>query len=106
MLGKAPSYLQNLLVKLPITGHNLRSARRSDLVVPRTKYQTFVARSFSVAGPRYWNSIPESIRSLKTVDNSKVNLRRTYSNVHTSKKLQNIILYLHAFNYCTALLKL
>ena len=34
------------------------------LQVPRMKLKTFVARSFRVAGPALWNSIPDELRRI------------------------------------------
>ena len=40
----------------------LRSAACGDLVVPATKTVCYGPRSFSVAGPATWNSLPASLR--------------------------------------------
>ena len=40
----------------------IRSAARSDLVVPATKTVCYGPRSFAVAGPATWNLLPASLR--------------------------------------------
>ena len=54
--NQAPSYLRDLLV-LHAPARMTRSAVSNEmcLVVTYTERKTFAARSFSVAGPRYWN---------------------------------------------------
>ena len=61
--GLAPSYLMNYCVGVSSDGgrSRLRSAVRGDLVVPRVK-STLGSRSFAVAGPKLWNSLPCSMR--------------------------------------------
>jgi len=44
------------------TRRHLRSAGQGDLVVPRTRTTCFGPRSFSVAGPLAWNSLPPEIK--------------------------------------------
>ena len=45
------------------------------LMVPRTRRQTFAARSFSVAGPTLWNFLPNTIKQSNTLDCFKVKLK-------------------------------
>jgi len=45
------------------TRRHLRSAGQGDLVVPRTRTTGFGLRSFSVAGPSAWNSLPSEIKT-------------------------------------------
>jgi len=45
------------------TRRHLRSAGQDDLVVPRTSTGGFGPRSFSVAGPLMWNSLPPEIKT-------------------------------------------
>ena len=56
--GHAPSYLSDD-IHLVLEGprRRLRSSTDRSCVVPRT-YNTFGDRSFAVAGPRVWNSLP------------------------------------------------
>ena len=51
-----PSYLQDLIVKLPVRRLGLQSNDSSNiLLVPRVTKQTFAAHSFSVKGPKLWS---------------------------------------------------
>jgi len=65
-----PCYLNELCI-LVLTVPNLsalRSAARGDLVVPRSRLQ-LGNRSFCVAGPVAWNSLPLDIRSAPRLHN-------------------------------------
>ena len=59
----APSYLASAAVPVSETAgrSNLRSATRGDLVTPSAK-TNYGFRSFAVAAPRLWNSLPIDIR--------------------------------------------
>ena len=61
----APSYLSTMCQPVADnTGrHHLRSAARGDLAVPATRTLRYGPRSFAVAGPSTWNSLPAPIRS-------------------------------------------
>ena len=61
--GQAPSYLSEMLSTVAsVPGlHGNRSAARGDLNIPRTKTVSFGPRSFEVAGPTLWNSLPVNI---------------------------------------------
>ena len=60
----APVYLmnENDPVSASASQSHLRSAARGDLAVPRSRTTTYGQRSFSVAGPSLWNSLPLSVR--------------------------------------------
>ena len=45
------------------TRRHLRSAGQGDLVEPRTRTTNFGPRSFPVAGPLAWNSLPPEIKT-------------------------------------------
>ena len=49
--GLATGYLSNLISSYKPNRHNLRSAEKNLLAVPRTRLKTFGDRSFSVASP-------------------------------------------------------
>ena len=68
LTGCAPSYLAEFckLVSSEVGRRDLRSASRGDLVVPRFHLERSGRRSFSVAGPSLWNSLPLDVRDLKT----------------------------------------
>ena len=76
IVGDAPAYLREMIQKRGMCWEGLRSNRDLKfLMVPRTRKQTFVARSFSVAGPTLWNSLPNTIKQSNTVDGFKVKLK-------------------------------
>ena len=61
---QAPEYLTQLCIPVAsITGRcHLRSAAHGELDVPRTKTKTYGPRSFAVAGPTIWNTLPSDVR--------------------------------------------
>ena len=62
--GTCPSYFCGICTPLTEVGGRvrLRSAHRGDLCVPSTRTE-FGKRSFRVAAPRTWNSLPLHLRS-------------------------------------------
>ena len=60
----APPYLPSMTVPLlaASTRRNLRSAGQGDLLVSRTKTVSIGPRSFAVAGPSTWNSLPTALK--------------------------------------------
>ena len=59
LIGKAPEYLKTLLH----INYNLYEQRDGQkLTVPYVKNKTFATRSFSVAGPKLYNSLPKELR--------------------------------------------
>ena len=69
--GQAPQYLCDLLKWEVQKRSGLRSSSDKRLKVPFTKKKTFADRSFSVAGPQWWNQLPNQIKDCDTVDNFK-----------------------------------
>jgi hypothetical protein len=60
--GQAPVYLCNL-ISLKQYGRNTRAANSGTVLnVPTTKRMTFAERSFSVYGPKLWNSLPHDLK--------------------------------------------
>ena len=60
---QAPVYLQNLIQEKTTIHPSLRSEnKKAMLAVPNTGKQTFASRSFSVYGPKHWNSLLDIIR--------------------------------------------
>ena len=45
------------------------------LVVPRVKRKTFVARSFSIMAPSLWNELQDSLRKASSVEIFKAELK-------------------------------
>ena len=62
-----PSYLSSLLVPYN-PSRTFRSSNSNFLTVPRVS-TSFQARSFSVAAPRLWNTLPTSLRLLANFSN-------------------------------------
>ena len=59
----APYFVSMSPVSTVSTRRHLRSAGQGDMVVPRTRTTGFGPRSFSVAGPLAWNSLPPEIKT-------------------------------------------
>ena len=76
---KAPDYLKNLLVLHPSTSQYRSSKMSYRLIVPFITRQTFAARSFSVAAPRLWNNLPNSLKDSTSIEQFKRVLRHIYS---------------------------
>ena len=76
--GLAPSYLSDLLI--PISAGpsqrrtDLRASSSGDLCIPQCR-SSMGERSFSVAGPRLWNSLPQSVRSCNSLATFKHSLK-------------------------------
>ena len=68
-----PSYLSDLLT-LHVPEKNLRSAEKAllDYKIPSTKYGE---RAFSVAGSILWNSVPDDIRQVTSINVFKTKLK-------------------------------
>ena len=62
--GKAPSYLDKIIIKkMPRKG--MRSATKSSLLeIPNTTRKMFAAISFSVIEPEIWNNLLDKLRKL------------------------------------------
>ena len=64
--GLVPTYLSDDCLLVAEVGQRLRSADAQAYVVPRTRTQ-FGDRSFAVAGPRVWNSLPAPLRDTNSI---------------------------------------
>ena len=73
--GLAPEYLTNLLTK-PSQMHdrNLRSNDKDILKIPFSR-TTYYDKSFSVTGPRFWNSLPLELRQSSHLNSFKKALK-------------------------------
>jgi len=65
-----------------VVSRTLRSAARGDLVID-TSISDFRQHSFSVAAPKAWNELPDSLRSIRTVDSFKSALKMFLFNSDT-----------------------
>ena len=72
--GLAPSYLSELVI-VNVPGRCLRSTSNYNLYQPRSRLKSRGDRAFAVAGPRLWNSLPVSLRSLSSLYEFKLNLK-------------------------------
>ena len=88
--GLTSSYLTDMLVSVasnPALHRNL-SADCGDLVVPRVKNISYGDRSYSIAAPRLWNTLPCELRSSSSVTTFRTNLKtylfRTAYNINVS----------------------
>ena len=76
IMGRAPEYLQNLLVVCKPGRPGLRSALDMNLlVVPFVRRKTFADHSFSMQQPKMWNSLQEDLRSKTDTDIFKQKLK-------------------------------
>ena len=76
LTNSAPEYLKNLVTyKIP-KRHGLRVDLDDKLlVVPFTRRKIFADRSFSVYGPRIWNTLPYNIRNCNNYEAFKTSLK-------------------------------
>ena len=76
IMGKAPEYLQNLLVVHRPGRPSLRSTSDTKLlVIPFARCETFAECSFSIQGSKLWNSLPDDLISERDTDISKRKLK-------------------------------
>ena len=80
----APKYLENLLIINNREGiaRNLQSNDAVTLIVHHVKNKTFVACSFSVQGPIWWNGLPASLMNQTTLEHFKTGLKTHLFNVY------------------------
>ena len=74
--GNAPIYLSEL-VHVRTIDRVLRSSSEMTLDVPKSRLKTKGDRSFAVAGPKLWNSLPAQIRAAQSLGVFKA-LLKTY----------------------------
>ena len=73
-----PKYLNSLLAEYPYAERRqgLRSQHQERrLVEPKTKLKTFTARSFSCAGPKWWNRLPNALKTIEDAQQFKNELK-------------------------------
>ena len=74
--GEAPEYLHNLFITYVPGREGLKTETAIDrLIVPRTKKKTFAGRTFSDAGPKLWNSLPNDVKWQKDIKHFKESLK-------------------------------
>ena len=79
----APSYLSDV-IESRTTTYSTRSSVGLLLKIPFTIHKSFADRSFSVAGPKLWNSLPINIRQEKNLNSFKKALK-TYLFIESFK---------------------
>ena len=95
--GKAPEYLQNLLAVCKPGRPGFRSASDTNLlVVPFARCKTFAEHSFSIQGPKLWNSVPDDLRSERDTDIFKRKLKNSLILPNTT----NLIVLVKVKFYC------
>ena len=72
---QAPVYLQNLIQEKTTHPSLTSENKKALLAVPNIRKQTFATRSFSVYGPKLWNSLPTTIREEVGFEKFKNKLR-------------------------------
>ena len=79
--GTGPAYFKDVCVPVAgISGRaHLHSAERCDMMVPWTRAR-FGQRSFHVAAPVVWNSLPTQLRSTSVS-------REQYPSLHTGRRI-------------------
>ena len=65
--GLAPQYISELIVRYR-PSRTLRSSSNNLLTIPKHNLKTYGGRSFSIAAPMLWNSLPLIIRNAETLD--------------------------------------
>ena len=74
--GDAPDYLLDPLAVIPSSRRMLRSSDKyKELVIPKVKRQTFIARSFSIKAQLLWNELPDSLHRANNVETLKAELK-------------------------------
>lgn len=74
--GSLPPYLQEQLVARQFARNTRSSSCKAiTLIVPKTQRSLFADRSFSVAGPTLWNSLPENTRLLDSYDDFRKHIK-------------------------------
>ena len=75
-----PEYLAKLLIEYPYAERRLGLRSQNlerRLVEPKTKLKTFAARSFSCVGPKWWNLLPNALKTIKSTQEFR-NKLKTY----------------------------
>jgi len=67
LYGLAPSYLSSMVEWYKPT-RSLRSADQWLLKTPITNMKTYGDRTFAMAAPTLWNSLPQSVRKASSLD--------------------------------------
>ena len=90
------------LIIAPLNGHYGQSSFQHLLATPKARLKTCGERTFAVAGPGLWNSIPLELRSGSSIDSFKRHFK-TYlfkqaSNSFQFHQMVNMFNYLRIFS--------
>ena len=77
----APSYIRDLLIPY-ISSCQQRSSSKNLLSIPHFNLRTYGARSFSVAVPKLWNTLPSDIKNSPSVSVFKTDLKLSFLKKH------------------------
>ena len=79
-IGRAPTYLMELLSESVNRGQWVRSASDTGIIydIPFNKKTWFNDRSFCTVGPKSWNNMPLYIKQSVSIDVYKKNLNTHY----------------------------
>ena len=77
----APSYIRDLLIPY-ISSCQQRSLSKNLLSIPHFNLRTYGARSFSVAVPKLWNTLPSDIKNSPSVSVFKTDLKLSFLKKH------------------------
>ena len=81
--GLAPYYLRPLLSSYA-PERMLRSSAKNLLQTPMARTKAYGERSFSVAAPKLWNNLPDTIKNIDSLDSFKKNLKTFLFKKHLS----------------------
>ena len=77
--GNAPDYMKSMFREDILSRSGLRSKQLYKVLsIPCTQRKTFAAQYFSVAGPTYWNALPEDVKKSEDVATFKQKLKTHY----------------------------
>ena len=77
---RVQEYLAKLLIEHPYAERRLELRSQNlerRLVEPKTKLKTFAARSFSCVGLKWWNQLPNALKTIKSTQEFR-NKLKTY----------------------------
>ena len=78
--GLAPQYLVEMFTSVVANPelHCNPSADRGDLIIQTVKNMSYDRRSFAIAGPSFWNSLPVDLRRSSSLTEFKNKVRLIY----------------------------
>ena len=86
--GAAPNYITDL-IKPYTPGRLLRSSNQLLLSTPKFNLKTYGGRSFTIAAPSVWNTLPFELRSCNSLSSFESKLKTWLFKVSYDVVLQN-----------------